>query len=76
MKFSVYGWANGAIVRLEEGEISQKGLDFLPIDPEKLLAVIEEKLEEQNQADRMSEEKVKEWIESRVRKIEFEDSKR
>jgi DNA-binding NtrC family response regulator len=46
-----------------------------PIDPEKLLAVIEEKLEEQNQADQMSEEKVKEWIESRVRKIEFEDSK-
>jgi hypothetical protein len=46
-----------------------------PIDPEKLLEIIEEKLEEQNQADQMSEDKVKEWIESRVRKIEFEDGK-
>jgi DNA-binding NtrC family response regulator len=46
-----------------------------PIDPEKLLKMIEEKLEEQKQADQMSEGKVKEWIEGRVRKIEFEDSK-
>jgi DNA-binding response OmpR family regulator len=46
-----------------------------PIDPEKLLAVIEEKLEEQDQAEHMTEEKVKEWIENRVRKIEFEDKK-
>ena len=41
-----------------------------PVKPEKLLALIEEKLEEQSQADKMTEEKVTGWIETRVRKIE------
>ena len=41
-----------------------------PVKPEKLLALIEEKLEEQSQAEKMTEEKVTEWIETRVRKIE------
>ena len=47
-----------------------------PIDPEKLLALIEEKLEEQSRAEKMTEKEVTKWIETRVRKIEFEDSKR
>lgn len=41
-----------------------------PIKPEKLLALIEEKLEEQRQAEKMTEEKVTEWIKTRVRKLE------
>jgi DNA-binding NtrC family response regulator len=41
-----------------------------PVKPEKLLALIEEKLEEQSQADKMTEGKVTEWIKSRAREIE------
>jgi hypothetical protein len=47
-----------------------------PIKHEKLLALIKEKLEEQSQAEKMTEGKVTKWIEKRVRKIEFEDSQR
>ena len=47
-----------------------------PIKPEKLLALIEEKLEKQSQAEKITEEKVTGWIETRVRKIELEDSQR
>ena len=46
-----------------------------PVKLEKLLALIEEKLEEQRQAEKMTEEKVAEWIKTRVRKIEFEYAK-
>jgi len=41
-----------------------------PIDPEKLLETVEEKLREQEEAEKMSEEKVTEWIKTRVRKLE------
>ena len=41
-----------------------------PVKTEKLLALIEEKLEEQRQAENMTEENVTEWIKTRVRKIE------
>jgi DNA-binding NtrC family response regulator len=41
-----------------------------PVKPEKLLALIEEKLEEQSQAEKMTEEKVTEWIKTRARKLE------
>jgi DNA-binding NtrC family response regulator len=47
-----------------------------PVKPEKLLALIEEKLEKHSQAEKMTEEKVTGWIETRVRKIELEDSQR
>jgi DNA-binding NtrC family response regulator len=47
-----------------------------PIKPEKLIALIKEKLEEQSQAEKMTDGKVTKWIENRVRKIEFEDSQR
>ena len=46
-----------------------------PVKPEKLLALIEEKLEEQSQAEKMTEENVTEWIKTRVRKIELEYTK-
>ncbi len=41
-----------------------------PAKPEKLLALIEEKLEEQRQAEKMTEEKVTEWIKTRARQLE------
>ena len=42
-----------------------------PVKPAKLLALIEEKLEEQRRAEKMTEETVTEWIKTRVRKIEL-----
>ena len=41
-----------------------------PVEFKDLLALIEEKLEEQSQAEKMTEEKVTEWIKTRARKIE------
>lgn len=43
-----------------------------PVSPEKLLKVVKEKLKEQEEAVKMSEEKVAEWIKSRIRKLERE----
>jgi len=42
-----------------------------PVKPEKLLTLIEEKLEKQSQAEKMTEEKVTEWVKTRARKIEL-----
>lgn len=44
-----------------------------PVKPEKLLTLIEEKLKEQRQAEKMTEEKVTEWIKTRARKLEKEN---
>jgi len=41
-----------------------------PVKPKKLLELIEEKLEEQSQAEKMTEENVTEWIKTRARKLE------
>jgi DNA-binding NtrC family response regulator len=41
-----------------------------PAKPEELLTLIEEKLEEQRQREKMTEEKVTEWIKTRARKLE------
>lgn len=46
-----------------------------PVKPEKLLLLIEEKLEKQRTADEMAEEKVTKWIKTRARKIEHESPK-
>ena len=43
-----------------------------PVDPDELLEAVEEKLREQEEAEGMSQEKVAEWIETRVRKLERE----
>jgi len=40
-----------------------------PVKPEELLRIVDEKLKEQEEAERMSEEKVAEWIENRLRKL-------
>ena len=41
-----------------------------PVKPEKLLALIKEKLEEQSQAEKMTENKVTDWIKTRARQLE------
>lgn len=46
-----------------------------PVNPDKLLALIEEKLQEQSQAEQMTEDKVTEWIKTRARKLENEYEK-
>jgi DNA-binding NtrC family response regulator len=47
-----------------------------PVNPEKLLALIEEKLREQSQAEKMTEDKVTDWIKTRARKLEQEDGQK
>jgi DNA-binding NtrC family response regulator len=47
-----------------------KPVKLKPVKPEKLLALIEEKLEKQRKAEKMTEEKVTEWIKTRARKLE------
>jgi len=46
-----------------------------PVEPEKLLALIEEKLEKQQEAEKITEEKVTEWIKTRARKLEDNSQK-
>ncbi len=46
-----------------------------PVKPEKLLTLIEEKIEEYKQAEKMTEGKVTEWIKTRVREIERDYTK-
>ena len=41
-----------------------------PVKPEKLLALIKEKLEEQSQAEKMTENKVTDWIKTRAHQLE------
>jgi two-component system response regulator PilR (NtrC family) len=41
-----------------------------PVKPKNLLLVIEEKLEQQQLTEKMTEDKVTEWIKARVRKLE------
>ena len=43
-----------------------------PVKSERLLALVAEKLEEQNNAERMTQEKVTEWIKTRVSKLKNE----
>jgi DNA-binding NtrC family response regulator len=43
-----------------------------PVDPEKLIKIIEEKLEKQREAKKISEERVAKWVKTRVREIESE----
>jgi len=41
-----------------------------PVNPENLLKVVEEKVKEQKEAEGMTEEKIAEWIENRIQKLE------
>ena len=53
-------------------ESLNKGADaylMKPVNPQKLLKIVKEKLTEQEEAEKMSQEQVKEWIETRVRNL-------
>lgn len=41
-----------------------------PVKPQKLLALIKEKLEKQNQEEKLTEEKVTDWIKNRAHQLE------
>ncbi len=46
-----------------------------PVKPAKFLALIKEKLEEQRQAEKMTEGKVTDWIKTRAHQLEKENQK-
>lgn len=46
-----------------------------PVDPEKLIKIIKEKLEKQREAVKISEERMAKWIKKRVRQIESEHAR-
>ncbi|MEM1539196.1 MAG: response regulator [Candidatus Bathyarchaeia archaeon] len=46
-----------------------------PVNPEELLKVLEEKLKEKREAEDVTEEKIAEWIETRVAKAKMEAKK-
>jgi len=50
------------------------GQAFFDCAAAKLLALIKEKLERQKQSEQMTENKVTDWIKTRARKLEDEDS--
>ena len=47
-----------------------------PVHPQRMLKVVGEKLKEQEEAKSMTEEKVAQWIETRVKKLESERCKK
>ncbi len=69
MKIMITGYPSleNAIEALNQGA---DAYIIKPVKPEKLLTLIEEKLKKQSQAEKMTEEKVTEWIKTRARKLE------
>lgn len=68
MKIMVTGYPSleNAVIALNRGA---DAYIIKPVKPEKLLDLIEGKLDEQSAAEKMTEEKVTEWIKTRARKI-------
>ncbi len=71
MKIVVSGYASleNSVAALNRGADAYL---IKPVDPEELVRIVGEKLKKQENAGNMSQEKVSEWIESRVRKLEHE----
>ena len=46
-----------------------------PVNPQELIKIVEEKLKEQEKAEKMSEEKVADWIKMRIQKLKQEPKK-
>ena len=74
MKIMVTGYPSleNAVEALNQGADAYV---IKPVQPKKLLALIEEKLAEQRQAEKMTEGKVTEWIKTRAREIEYANHK-
>lgn len=74
MKIMVTGYPSieNAVKALNQGADAYV---IKPVKPPKLLALIEEKLEEQSQVEKMTKDKVTEWIKTRAQKIEHESQK-
>ncbi len=74
MKIMITGYPSleNAIEALNQGA---DAYIIKPVKPDELLALIQEKLEEQRQTGKMTEERVTDWIKTRVRQIEQERSK-
>lgn len=51
---------------VESMNLGANGYIIKPIDPEKLLAIVKERLENRVQVETLTEEEVKEWVESRL----------
>jgi DNA-binding NtrC family response regulator len=51
---------------VESMNLGANGYIIKPIDPEKLLAIVRERLKSRMQAEALTEKEVKEWIESRL----------
>jgi DNA-binding NtrC family response regulator len=62
-----YPSLENAIEALNEGA---DGYVRKPVKPQRLLALIEEKLAEQGKTEKMTEAQVTEWIKTRARKLE------
>ncbi|MCL4437232.1 MAG: response regulator [Thaumarchaeota archaeon] len=75
MKIVISGYASleNSVAALNRGADAYL---IKPVDPEELVRVVGEKLKKQEISGNMSQEKVSEWIESRVRKLaqESEDN--
>lgn len=71
MKIVVSGYASleNSVAALNRGADAYL---IKPVDPEELVRIVGEKLKKQENAGNMSQEKVSEWIENRVRKLEKE----
>jgi DNA-binding NtrC family response regulator len=65
MKIMVTGYASldNAILSLNSGA---DAYIMKPVMPEKLIAVIEDKLKEQEEVEKLSEEKLTKWLEDRL----------
>lgn len=74
MKIMITGYPSleNAIEALNQGA---DAYIIKPVKPDELLALIQEKLEEQRQTAKMTGERVTDWIKTRVRQIEQERSK-
>ena len=75
VKFMVTGYPSleNAVEALNSGADAYL---MKPINPQKMLKVVKEELKKQEEAQRMSQEGVKKWIETRVQKLAATDHAR
>ena len=60
---------NDAVKPIQSLNLGANAYLLKPVNPKKLLKVVKEKLSEQEEAEKMSQDKVRKWIETRVMKL-------